>query len=64
MPNERCAGWSWPKIPAVRSKGRCAAISIWGAGNAAGDRAGAMDARGRYFLLLPRRLAARNQPSE
>ena len=36
----------------------------WGAGSAAGDRAGAMDARGRYFLLLPRRLAARNQPSE
>ena len=32
---------------------------FWGAGNAAGDRAGAMNARGRYYLLLPRPLAAR-----
>ncbi len=31
----------------------------WGSGNAAGDRAGEMDARGRYFLLLPRPLADR-----
>lgn len=31
----------------------------WGAGNAAGDRAGAMNARGRYYLLLPRPLADR-----
>ena len=34
----------------------------WGAGSAAGDRAGAMDARGRYYLLLPRRLADGNRP--
>jgi membrane-bound lytic murein transglycosylase A len=31
----------------------------WGSGTAAGDRAGRMDARGRYYLLLPRRLADR-----
>ncbi|MGH7045740.1 MAG: murein transglycosylase A [Stellaceae bacterium] len=31
----------------------------WGAGKAAGDRAGAMNARGREYLLLPRRTAAR-----
>lgn len=34
----------------------------WGAGSAAGDQAGAMDARGRYYLLLPRRLADGNRP--
>jgi membrane-bound lytic murein transglycosylase A len=32
---------------------------FWGAGRAAGDRAGEMDARGRYYLLLPRGLAGR-----
>lgn len=32
---------------------------FWGAGAAAGERAGAMNARGRYWLLLPRPLAAR-----
>ncbi len=32
---------------------------FWGAGSAAGDRAGEMDARGRYWLLLPRPLAGR-----
>jgi peptidoglycan lytic transglycosylase A len=31
----------------------------WGSGRAAGDRAGEMDARGRYYLLLPRGLADR-----
>jgi membrane-bound lytic murein transglycosylase A len=31
----------------------------WGAGQAAGDRAGRMNARGRYYLLLPRPLADR-----
>jgi membrane-bound lytic murein transglycosylase A len=31
----------------------------WGAGQAAADRAGSMNARGRYYLLLPRLLAAR-----
>jgi membrane-bound lytic murein transglycosylase A len=30
---------------------------FWGAGHAAGDRAGEMDACGRYYLLLPRLLA-------
>jgi peptidoglycan lytic transglycosylase A len=30
---------------------------FWGTGGAAGDRAGEMDARGRYYLLLPRSLA-------
>ena len=32
---------------------------FWGTGRAAGDRAGEMDARGRYYLLLPRSLAVR-----
>ena len=32
---------------------------FWGAGQVAGERAGAMNARGRYWLLLPRPLAAR-----
>jgi membrane-bound lytic murein transglycosylase A len=32
---------------------------FWGAGAAAGNRAGEMDARGRYFLLLPRAAADR-----
>ncbi len=31
----------------------------WGTGSAAGTRAGEMDARGRYYLLLPRTLADR-----
>ena len=31
----------------------------WGSGRAAGDRAGEMDARGRYYLLLPRAAAER-----
>ncbi len=31
----------------------------WGSGSTAGDRAGEMNARGRYYLLLPRPLAAR-----
>jgi membrane-bound lytic murein transglycosylase A len=32
---------------------------FWGAGAAAGNRAGEMDARGRYYLLLPRAAADR-----
>jgi membrane-bound lytic murein transglycosylase A len=32
---------------------------FWGSGRAAGDRAGEMDARGRYYLLLPHSLAER-----
>lgn len=32
---------------------------FWGAGSAAGDRAGEMNARGRYYLLLPRPAAER-----
>jgi peptidoglycan lytic transglycosylase A len=32
---------------------------FWGTGAAAGARAGAMNARGRYYLLLPRAVAAR-----
>lgn len=32
---------------------------FWGAGSAAGDRAGEMDALGRYYLLLPRAVADR-----
>ena len=32
---------------------------FWGFGSAAGDRAGEMNARGRYYLLLPRGLADR-----
>jgi membrane-bound lytic murein transglycosylase A len=37
---------------------------FWGAGSAAGDRAGEMDARGRYYLLLPRSLADRLSAEE
>jgi len=37
---------------------------FWGTGRAAGDRAGEMDARGRYYLLLPRSLAARLSAEE
>ena len=37
---------------------------FWGAGRAAGDRAGEMDARGHYYLLLPRRLADRLSAEE
>jgi len=36
---------------------------FWGTGNAAGSRAGAMNATGRYYLLLPRHLAERLAPS-
>lgn len=32
---------------------------FWGSGEKAGERAGRMNARGRYFLLLPRPVAAR-----
>ena len=37
---------------------------FWGTGRAAGDRAGEMDARGRYYLLLPRSLAGRLSAEE
>jgi len=37
---------------------------FWGAGRAAGERAGEMDARGRYYLLLPRALAGRLSAEE
>lgn len=32
---------------------------FWGAGDTAGEQAGVMDARGRYFLMLPQVAAAR-----
>ena len=35
---------------------------FWGSGSAAGSRAGAMNARGRYYLLLPRVIADRLIP--
>jgi len=35
---------------------------FWGTGNAAGIRAGVMNASGRYYLLLPRSIAARLAP--
>jgi membrane-bound lytic murein transglycosylase A len=35
---------------------------FWGTGDAAAWRAGVMNARGRYYLLLPRRLARRLAP--
>ena len=35
---------------------------FWGTGNAAGSRAGVMNAAGRYYLLLPRAVAARLAP--
>jgi membrane-bound lytic murein transglycosylase A len=37
---------------------------FWGTGGVAGDRAGEMDARGRYYLLLPRSLAVRLSAEE
>jgi membrane-bound lytic murein transglycosylase A len=37
---------------------------FWGAGRAAGNRAGEMDARGHYYLLLPRSLADRLSTEE
>lgn len=35
---------------------------FWGTGDAAGSRAGVMNARGRYYLLLPRTVAIRLAP--
>jgi membrane-bound lytic murein transglycosylase A len=35
---------------------------FWGTGKAAGSRAGVMNATGRYYLLLPRTIAARFAP--
>jgi len=35
---------------------------FWGTGSAAASRAGVMNARGRYYLLLPRRIADRLAP--
>jgi membrane-bound lytic murein transglycosylase A len=35
---------------------------FWGTGEAAGNRAGVMNARGRYYLLLPRAVARRLAP--
>ena len=35
---------------------------FWGTGTAAGSRAGAMNATGRYYVLLPRAVAARLAP--
>jgi peptidoglycan lytic transglycosylase A len=35
---------------------------FWGTGNAAGSQAGMMNARGRYYLLLPRSIASRLAP--
>jgi membrane-bound lytic murein transglycosylase A len=40
-------------------KGPARGDLYWGSGHAAGDRAGEMDARGRYYLLLPRAAAER-----
>lgn len=37
---------------------------FWGHGKAAADGAGAMNAKGRYYLLLPRAIAARLAPPE
>jgi membrane-bound lytic murein transglycosylase A len=37
---------------------------FWGSGSAAGVRAGAMNARGRYFLMLPRVIADRLVPGQ
>ena len=35
---------------------------FWGTGSAAADRAGVMNARGHYYLLLPRKVASRLVP--
>jgi membrane-bound lytic murein transglycosylase A len=37
---------------------------FWGTGGAAAARAGVMNARGRYYLLLPHGVAARLAPGE
>jgi membrane-bound lytic murein transglycosylase A len=37
---------------------------FWGTGSAAASRAGVMNARGRYYLLLPHGVAARLAPGE
>jgi membrane-bound lytic murein transglycosylase A len=37
---------------------------FWGSGNAASSRAGVMNARGRYYLLLPRAVALRLAPGQ
>lgn len=43
-------------------KGSVRGDFFWGTGAAAGSRAGIMNAHGRYYLLLPRPLAARLAP--
>jgi membrane-bound lytic murein transglycosylase A len=37
---------------------------FWGTGGAAADRAGVMNARGRYYLMLPRAVAGRLAPGQ
>ncbi|MGH7115673.1 MAG: murein transglycosylase A [Stellaceae bacterium] len=59
MPGERIRRLVVAQDTGGAIKGPVRGDLYWGAGRAAGDRAGAMDARGRYDLLLPRRLADR-----
>ncbi len=59
MPGERIRRLVVAQDTGGAIKGPVRGDLYWGAGTAAGDRAGAMDARGRYYLLLPRMLADR-----
>ena len=56
---DRSAGWWSPRTPAARSRARCAAICSGATASRSRGGAGAMNARGRYYLLLPRAVAAR-----
>jgi membrane-bound lytic murein transglycosylase A len=59
VPNERVRRLVVAQDTGGAIKGPVRGDLYWGDGSAAGDRAGEMDARGRYFLLLPRALADR-----
>jgi len=59
VPNERVRRLVVAQDTGGAIKGPVRGDLFWGAGSAAGSRAGEMDARGRYYLLLPRGLADR-----
>jgi membrane-bound lytic murein transglycosylase A len=59
VPNERVHRLVIAQDTGGAIKGPVRGDLFWGTGRAAGDRAGEMDARGGYYLLLPRSLAGR-----
>jgi membrane-bound lytic murein transglycosylase A len=59
VPNERVRRLVVAQDAGGAIKGPVRGDLFWGTGSAAGARAGEMDARGRYYLLLPRGLADR-----